>query len=439
MKIKSVLFLTIVISLVFKPDFSFAGYDYINISNPFLKKIPIAVPLFKAMSGNEKEILISREGADLLSETLIFTRYFKVLNREAYLEDSQKSGIVTSKVVFKNWTGIGSEFLITCGVLVKGGVVDFEFRLIDTYKETMIVGKRYKGRFSERRKIIRRFCSVVIERLTGNKGYFNSKIAFISTGSGNKEIYLCDFDGYEPRQWTKTRNITLSPAWSSNGKYIAYTSYKKGRPDLYIENLKEKRGVVVAKEGINITPDWVPGKFALAATLSFSGDPEIYMLPGNGKIIKRLTENWGIDVSPSFSPDGKKMAFVSKRSGTPQIYILDLNTWKTERLTFEGKYNTSPSWSPRGDKIAYSSMNNGKFDIYVIDIKSRTPVSLTNNAGNNETPSWSPDGSLIVFCSTRQGPPRIYVMTVYGTDQRRLLEIPGEQTNPKWSPRDIKY
>jgi len=428
------IFLLAMVCFLTNPTFGRAEYDYIDINNPFLQKIPLAIPLFKTMAKSSVEKRLSAKASNLLSETLGFTGYFKMLDRDAFLVDPEKSDIIPLNINFQNWTSIGAELLITGYLQVKDDIIVIELRLYDTFKSKLLIGKRYKGLINNQRKMIRRFCSDVIYCLTGKRGIFDSKIAFVSTGSGNKEIYICEFDGYNPIQKTYNKNITLSPAWSCDGKWIAYTAYKKGRPDLYIEHLKEKRGFVVEKKGINITPAWVPGKFALAATLSFSGDPEIYMLTGTGKIIKKLTSKWGIDVSPSWSPDGKKMAFVSNRSGTPQIYIKDIDSGKVKRLTFQGRYNTLPSWSPNGDKIAYCGAEDGAFNIYVIGIDGNDLFQLTFNEGNNESPSWSPDGSLIAFSSSREGPYRIYVMSAYGTDQRSLLALPGEQTNPRWSP-----
>jgi TolB protein len=412
-------------------------YEYIDISNPFLRKIPIAIPLFKTFSASSQAEQVSVQGSDLISESLDFTGYFKILDRGAFLENPQKSGISLSHINFQNWTSIGAELLVTGGVSINGNLLEMELRLIDTFKAQLLVGKKYKGWINDQRRMIHRFCNEVVYRLTGSWGVFDSKIAFISNGSGNKEIYICDFDGHNPRQITHHRSITLFPAWSPDAKWLAYTSFVKGKPDLYIKHLKEKRGAVVAKKGINSSPAWVPGEFALAATLSFSGDQEIYLLTGTGKIIKRITRRWGIDDQPAWAPDGKKMAFVSDRSGNSQIYIMDLNSGKTERLTFQGKYNTQPSWSPKGDKVAYTSMENGRNDIFVIGIDGEGLMQLTNDGGNNESPSWSPDGNLIVFSSTREGLSRIYVMTAYGTDQRRLLVLPGEQTTPDWSSRII--
>ena len=412
-------------------------YDYIDISNPFLRKIPLAIPLFKNETGTAQEARLSEASADLLSASLEFTGYFKILDRQAFLFNPQSDGILAPQINYANWTVIGAELLITGLYEENNGKIAMELRLFDTFKGQRILGKKYSGEMADQRRIIHRFCSEVIQYLTGSKGVFGSKIAFVSTGSGNKEIYSCEFDGYNPQQLTRNHSITLFPAWSSDGRYLAYTSYKQGKPDLFIKNLAEMQETSIAKKGLNMTPAWVPGKFELAATLSFSGDQEIYLLTGSGKIIKRLTNMQGSDISPAWSPDGKKLAFVSNRSGNPQVYIQNMDSGKVRRLTYQGNYNTQPGWSPQGNKIAYASFGDNHHNIFVIDAEGQQPIQLTFESGDNEAPSWSPDGSLIVFSSTREGPSRLYVMTASGTDQRRLLALNGEQTNPKWSMDDF--
>ena len=416
-------------------------YDYIDISNPFLRKIPLAIPYFKNENGTSEEARLSSSATDLLSASLAFTGYFKLLDRGAFLFDPTRDGVLTPQINFSNWTVIGAELLVTGLFELTDGSITMELRLFDTFKAKRILGKKYSGKIADQRRMLHRFCSEVMQYLTGHRGMFASKIAFVSNGTGKKEIYSCEFDGYSPQQVTRNNSITLFPAWSSDGRHLAYTSYKRGKPDLFIKNLfnkAEPRETSITEKGINITPAWVPGKFELAATLSFSGDQEIYLLTGSGKIIKRLTSMRGSDLSPTWSPDGKKFAFVSNRSGSAQIYIQDVASGRARRLTYEGNYNTQPSCSPLGDKIAYSSQGErGRHDIVVIDVESLEHRQLTHEAGDNEGPSWSPDGSLIVFSSNREGPSRLYVMTAFGTDQRRLLAMKGEQTNPKWSMNDF--
>lgn len=429
--IKIICIITAIFFIATEPGL--AKRDRVKISDPsLLKKIPIAIPLFKTLPYRAD---ISKKTSDTCAETLAFTSYFKILDRGSYLATPQETDVTGSNLNFGNWTAIGADLLITGAVQTRGDMIEMELRLFDPFKGQLLVGKKYNGRLNNSQKMIRLFCSEVMHHLTGARGVFNSEIAFVSNGSGNKEIYTCDFDGQNVTRFTHHRTITLFPAWSSDGKWMAYTSYARGKPDIYIKHLKEKRGFVIKRKGINITPEWVPGQFRLAATLSYEGDQEIYLLSGEGRVIKRLTRNWGIDTSPAWSPDGGKMAFVSNRSGKPQIHIMHLNSGRVERLTFQGKYNTQPNWSPKGDKIAYSARGkNGRFNICVIGFDGRGPVQLTRNSGDNEAPSWSPDGSMITFSSTRGGSARIYVMTAGGSEQRRLVALPGEQTNPKWSP-----
>ena len=411
--------------------------EYIDISNPFLRKIPLSVPWFKNVSQNAEGDALSVELADLLSDTLEFTGYFKVIDRSAFLVDPKNPEIIASLINFRNWTVIGTEILVTGGISIDQGLFELDLRLFDTVEGKLLAGKRYKGKRQNLRNVIRRFCSEVMTQITGSRGVFESKIAFISASGGKKELYICEFDGYNIQQFTHHGDITLFPAWSSDSQWIAYTSYVRGSPDLFIRHISDERGTVIDKKGIQITPAWVPGRFELAATLSFSGDQEIYLLTGEGKIIKRLTNSRGIDVEPTWSPDGNKLAFVSKRSGSPQIYIKDIRSMRVRRLTFSGRYNTQPSWSPKGDRIAYSAMENGSINICTIKADGSDWVRLTENQGDNEAPSWSPDGSLIVFSSTREGRSKIYVMTAFGTDQRRLISLPGEQSNPRWSHNAI--
>ena len=411
-----------------------ADVKYFDLTNPFLRKIPMAIPEFKAMTASPEEMAQCVPLADKLQEMLDFSGYFKMLDRVSFLYNGQSSGITQKELNFPNWTTVGAELLITGGIQIQGDQMAVELRLFDTFKATMLIGKRYRGSVQDQRTMLRRFCSEVLLALTGNPGFFDSQLAFVSTGSGHKEIYLCDFDGRNVRQVTRKGSITSFPAWSSDGSYLAFISFANGPSQIFIHNLKTGLEKHLTFQGVQISPVWCPTRFELAAALSAGGDQEIYLLTGEGKMIKRVTNSRGIDVDISWSPDGKKIAFVSNRSGRPQIYIQEISSGRVQRLTFEGNYNTQPNWSPKGGLIAYSSMEGGEINIFVIDIDGNHPIQLTYNQGDNEAPSWSPDGSLIAFSSTREGKSRIYVMTAFGTDQRRLLTLPGEQSYPRWSP-----
>ncbi len=408
---------------------------YIDITAPYLRKIPTAVPLLKQLDPGIKQEELMATFADLLAKTIEFTGFFKILDRQSFLENPQQASLLQHAINFKNWTDIGAELLVKGGFQYHKSLLKIELRLFDTFSGRLIIGKRYTGHLNDHRRMIRRFSDDMIRILTGHQGIFSTQIAFISTTTGQKEIYIADFDGYNPRQFTDTKAITLFPAWSSDGKWLSYTDYRHGKPDLYLRDIKQRRGTVVSLKGSSITPSWVPGQFALAASLSHKGNPSLYLLTGKGKIMKKLTHHWDIDVSPAWSPDGKALAFVSNRPGTPQIYIKNMEDGNIRRLTYEGNYNTSPQWSPRGNYIAYSAMSqNDGTNIRVIPIQGGEHIQLTSNAGNNESPTWSPDGSLIAFCSDREGRCRIYVMNANGSNQRRLLTLKGEQTSPAWSP-----
>jgi TolB protein len=411
-----------------------AQYDYIEISNPFLRKTPIAVPAFQVAADGSDLAETAVAAARLMAYYLEFSGYFTISDPAAFLENPATMDISGRAIRYRNWTAIGAELLVTGGVKLQNGEAEFELRLFDTIKEKLLIGKRYRGDAGDYQRVVRRFCSEILYAAVGSRGFFDSKLVFVSNGTGHKELYTCNFDGSDIRQFTRHKSISLFPAWSSDGRWIAYTTYAERYPRILIQHVSENRVARIAKPKLQMAPAWVPGKFEMAASLSFSGDQEIYLLTGNGKVVKRLTNSVGIDVEPTWSPDGKRMAFVSRRSGNPQIYIYNDDTGRVQRLTFEGRYNTQPSWSPKGDKIAYSAMRSGVIDIFTISPEGGEPVQLTENQGSNEAPTWSPDGSLIAFGSTREGPSRIYVMTAYGTDQRRLLSLPGEQTNPKWSP-----
>lgn len=429
----SVLFLIHMVWLFSGSQVLHARHAYINIKDPFIRKVPVAVTRFQAKTPSDDAVGHGREGARILSDGLAFTGYMDLIDPSRFLERPAVIGVTAADIDFGKWTAIGAELLVTGAVAEQAGNIRLEMRLFDPFKDKLVVGKVYTGRAEDIRTMVHRFCGEINRYLTGATGVFGSRIVFISRVAGNKEVFGCEFDGHNPRRLTRHKSITLSPSLSSDGKRLAYTSYVNGKPDIFIQDLNTGAGVTVNYKGLNITPAWVPGKDQLTATLSLDGDQEIYLLSVKGEVLTRLTRSWGIDVSPRVSPDGKKVAFVSRRGGSPQIYVKDLPDGEVRRVTFQGTYNTSPSWSPQGDRLAYVGIVKNQIDIYVTTLDGQA-TRLTREQGDNEDPTWSPDGGMIAFSSNRDGISKIFVMTANGANQRQLVDMEGEQTDPDWSP-----
>jgi TolB protein len=403
--------------------------EYITIRKEGSNKI--ALVLNKPDAQGRKENAWAESLNSVIRDGLDFTTLFNMISPPLNVKEYRDKKTVS--INFGALNSVGAEVYAGGTVTEKSGMINLDMEVFETAGAKSILRKTYKGKEGQLRSMGLAFCADLVELLTGKKSVFGSKIVFVSNKSGFKEIYECDFDGQGLEQLTNSKSITLTPALSPDGKYLAFTDFTSGRPALYIRNLSDRKTSVVGKNGISIDPAW-RSSGEVATTLSYEGDQEIYLVRPDGSVSRRVTNSKGIDVSPTFSPDGSKMAFVSSRNGLPQIFIQDLQSGQVKRLTFSGRYNTQPSWSPAGDKIAYSTWENkGEINIFVINTDGSALKQLTAKSGENEAPSWSPGGEMIVFSSSRQGKKRLYVMSATGENQRRLLQIDGEQMQPYWS------
>ena len=408
------------------------GRIYIDINAPSIQRIKIAIPDFKNFSEHTEHPELSAALPGVVSNNLDLSGYFTSMDQEAFLEGDDSSSSI-GDIRFKSWSIIGAELLLKGGYTIIGRSIEVDIRLYDVILGKQIIGRRVLGKIGEYRALMHRVGNEIISVITGHKGMFLSKLAFVGTSTGHKEIYISDYDGHNIRKITSDKSIALFPRWSPSGESIAFNSYKDGGPMLYIRDGSKKTRRLSGRKGMNTGASWSSDGRKLALTLSPRGNQDIYTIDLKGKIIGRLTNHWAIDISPSFSPDGKKIAFMSNRSGNPQIYIRDLVLGRSERLTFEGKYNASPTWSSL-NRIAFSSMNDGRFDIFTISIDGSNMRKLTEDQGNNEDPCWSPDGRYIVFSSNRMGGYHLYIMNANGQNQRRITFSKGEETSPSWSP-----
>jgi TolB protein len=414
------------------------GKVYIDITSPSFRKLPIGISPFKFPSPITEDMKLGDRATDILTSDLNLTGFFALIEPKSLGEKEGQGAREKSSEGedFKSWANIGAEALIVGEVTYKDRSLTLEARLFDVVKKEMIIGKRYIGEITDLSRMVHRFADEVVLALTGELGFFQTKIVFVSKTSGSKELCLMDFDGRNLVPLTRHQSICLSPRFSPDGTKVVFTSYKSGTPDLYIKNLRlgeERR--VANYPGLNITPAWSPDGQKIALTLSKDGNSEIYTLRPDGSGLVRLTNHPAIDVSPTWSPDSRKIAFVSDRGGSPQIYIMDADGQNVQRLTFQGPYNTHPSWSPRGDRIAFDASAGGGYNICTIRPDGSNFRVLTDNLGRCENPSWSPDGRHLIFSGNRYGGPHIFLIDAEGTQIKRLTFQNGGDTNPYWSPR----
>ncbi len=408
---------------------------YIDIDSPNFQKFPLAVADFYALSPGPEGAELSRELARSLSEMLEITRYVHLIPPEAFLEDPARADSTLRGTHFPDWRAVGAEYLVKGAYQVRGRNLTVDFRLFDVVRGEIVRDRRFTGTLAERKDMVRKFAGEILFALTGEGGVFDTKIAFVLKTGRQGEIHTVNFDGSGLSRLTQWHSLTLSPRWSPGGRYLTYTSYRDGNPDLYVQSYPGGAAKKIAAfPGLNLAGPWSPDGKRLLLTLSRDGNQEIYAMSLEDGRLQRLTYNAAIDVSPAWSPDGRRIAFVSNRSGSPQIYIMDREGGDVRRLTFDGGYNTSPAWSPKGDRIAYEGRVNGNFQIHTIREDGSEPTLLTTDPGDHESPSWSPDGRYLAFSVRGGAKGQVCVMNANGTGRRVLVEAEGCLT-PAWSPR----
>ncbi len=307
-----------------------------------------------------------------------------------------------------------------------------------------VLSKRYRGEVTDAqiRRFAHQFADEIIARLSGGTpGIASTQIAFVSTRTGNKEIWAMDYDGSNQRPLTTLRTISLTPRWSPDGMRIAFTCYGMagGVTSAQICMYSTETGKPMAfmrYKGTNSSPAWSPDGSKIMFMSSMHGDPELFTIDVTGGNLKRITYSAGVDTSPAWNPKtGQQVAFVSDRGGLPQLYIMNADGSNVEKLELQDKgYVIDPAWAPNGQLLAFSWRRpNGNYDLYVMDAATKQIVELTRDAARNERPSWAPDGRHIVFESTRTGSRQIWTMLADGS-QPRQLTFDGHNESPNWSP-----
>lgn len=420
----------LVVLLLLTPAIISAQPGYIEVTAPGNRRLKLAIDSPRSLSTP-----VNNEAVKTVSDVI--------------LNDMNMSGVVTAEgraiqpnsrelslvdVDFVPLLSTGHDLLVRSEMSLKNERLTIEYRLFDVINRKLITAKRYLGTVKDLRRFSHSFSDEILRAITGESGVFTTKIAYVTTQTGNKEIYVMDWDGYNTLPLTKNGSINLNPDFSPDGSEIIFTSYKRGNPDLYRRSLSHTAEIALsARQGLNITGSWSPDGNKIAISLSKDGDAEIYTLDKDGSHPIRLTINPALDLYPAWSPNGKQIAFVSDRLGAPQIFIMNADGSDVRRLTTTGNYNVNPRWSPKGDKIAYSRMTDGGgFQIFAIAVDGSADNQLTMD-GNNENPCWSADGRFISFSSKRSSGDGVYVMRADGSGQTKVSKGKGTYFQPAWS------
>ncbi|MCL5006115.1 MAG: Tol-Pal system beta propeller repeat protein TolB [Acidobacteria bacterium] len=403
-------------------------------------KVRIAVPDFAARSQDQRLVSLTQVFNKVLWDDLDNSGILDLVSKSLYpLKTPQEP----QDVDYNAWSSApASAQMLAFGY---AEIINNNFvvtaRLFDVHNPTnpAVLQKRYVATLTElsAREVAHHFANEIIQILGGGISGINlTKIAFVSNRTGNPEIWVMDYDGYNQHQITNYHSLCLTPRWSPDNSDLAFTSYASGNPEIYVFSLLTNRRIPFPTyKGLNTTPAWSPDGKKIAFCSSMSGDPEIYVCDRNGLNLQRLTFSPGVDISPVWNPKtGNEIAFVSDRSGSPQIYIMNADGTNLRRLITAGGDAEAPSWSPNGLYIAFSwrVTETGEWDVYVIEIATGRIIQLTHNAGRNEHPTWSPDGRHLVFESTRTGTRQIWTMLADGSDPKQLT-TKGRNWNPNWS------
>ena len=343
-----------------------------------------------------------------------------------------------------DWSGppVSANYLAIGYTAVQNDVLVLYGWLFDLSRGTpanaQVIGKRYLGSVDEggARKVAHEFAADIL-MVFGQKPLFGTKIVFVSNRTRNKEIWMMDWDGSNQRQLTQFKSLSIMPAISPDSTKIAFTSYVRGNPGIFLFSVDPVRQLPFYNQvaSLNETPDFTPDGKQIVYSSSASGWAQIYSANLDGSNLKRISSSRAIEVEPKINPKtGAEMVFVSGRSGPQQIYRMNMDGADVERLTPGEGEASNPSWNPDGQHIAFSwtqGYATGNFNIFVMDVATRSYTQLTHSEGRNENPSWAPDGRHLVFMSTRSGSPQIWSMLADGT-QVKQLTTQGSNWTPVW-------
>jgi TolB protein len=410
--------------------------DYIPVEGAQFKPLSIAVEQTVGDTAPADEF------TSALRDDLALCGFFDVLNAKSFLIDPAKEPSGVTQIDFTKWRAVGAFDVEKANLHLSGGDVTVEAWLFDATIPSQLLHASFTGKVSETRTLAHRWANMIVKQVTGSEGYFLTRIAYVKpNGHNGKDIWVSDLDGRHAVDLTPDGGLNLLPAWSPDGRKVAFTSYRSGSPMLYVVDTGTRFVTALPQRGsLETGAAFSPDGKRIAFTSMDHGSANIFVVGADGTDLRQVTDTRDTNSSPCWSPDGKRIAFVSTRSGDPQVFAMSSDgLGPVERLTFEGRYNQTPDWSPRGDEIAFTARDERhQFDLFIVDLartQQGTPLirRLTQDSGRNEEPSFSPNGNSILFTSNRAGRMQLWVMNRDGTNQRPL-PIEGEAMTPAWGP-----
>lgn len=417
----------------------------INISGATQAPIPVAFPGIISDNNGIGAFLgfsYANKVRDVVLADLERSGLFRIISERSYI---QKFNSFEQMPIFGDWKVLNAQVLVQSEIMEENGdELKLRFKLWDIISQKELLNEVYSSSKNNWRRMAHSMADAIYERLTGDKGYFNTVIAYISeSGASNKRVKrlaLMDQDGDGHQFLTSGANLVLTPRFSPDMQYIAYLSFINNKPRVYMYNLKTQQTELLGNfPGMTFAPAFSPDSRYLLMSYAKNGVTDIYEMDLTTRETKKLTSGPSIDTSPSYSPDGSKIVFNSDRGGNQQIYVMDRDGSNVQRISFrQGSRYATPVWSPRGDYIAFTRMEHGQFYIGVMYPDGSGERTLASGF-MVESPTWSPNGRVLMFyrqqrgTATTDGANQLYSVDITGQNERLVL-TPGDASDPAWSP-----